>query len=161
MPGERVDVRLRTWTMVLPCRTAVARAHQPSELDADQQQIGFVRARRNPPHMRRPRSRREAPRRPRRQLQERFELLPAVAAVVAAKQAARFGPGIDSTVGSADGEREDAPLGQRAVEPAASSVARPPDTTLAQTRVHGVRIVWIDGQALGAASVEEELRGPR
>src|SRR5215211_4679579 len=29
VPGERVDVRLRTRTMVLPGRTAVARAHQP------------------------------------------------------------------------------------------------------------------------------------
>ena len=61
MPGQRVDVSLRTRAVVGPGFTAVARAHQPAQLDPHEQQVGVVRARRDPAHVRRPRSRRKAP----------------------------------------------------------------------------------------------------
>ena len=62
--------------MVLPGRAAVRRAHEAAELDAGEDDVGVVRARSDPADVRRPRARRKAPRRRRRKLAERGELLP-------------------------------------------------------------------------------------
>src|SRR5688500_10394169 len=35
MPGERVDVRLGAWTVVVPAFAAISRSHQAAELDPD------------------------------------------------------------------------------------------------------------------------------
>src|SRR5262249_22603707 len=94
VPSERVHVGLRSRTMVLPGRAAVARAHQAAELDADEEQVAVVGARRDPAHVRGPRPRREAPGRPGGQLEQRLELAPALAA----EEAARLGPGVDGAV---------------------------------------------------------------
>src|SRR6266481_2268239 len=131
MPGERVHVPLGAGTVVLPAPPAVARAHQAAELDPNEEQVSVVWARGDPAHMGRPRPRREAPIRPRRQLEQRFELTPAVAAVVASEQPARLGAGVHRTIGGADGEREYARLGQPAVDPALTAVEGATHTTLA------------------------------
>jgi hypothetical protein len=72
VPGERVDVGLRAGSVVLPALAAIARAHQAAQLDPDQEQVGVVRARRDPAYVRRPRPRREPPVRPRGQLESAF-----------------------------------------------------------------------------------------
>ena len=118
VPGERVHVRLRTGTVILPAPPAVGRAHQAAELDPDQQQVGVVRAGCDPAHVRCPRARREAPVRPRGQLEQRFQLAPALASVIASEQPARLGARVDRPVGGAHGEREHSRLGQPAVDPA-------------------------------------------
>ena len=104
MPRDRVDVGLRAGPVVLPRLAAVGRAHEPAELDADEDEVGVVRARRDPAHVRRPRPRREAPPRARRKLEQRVERAPALAAVVAAEQAARFSPSVYGAIDGADGE---------------------------------------------------------
>jgi hypothetical protein len=48
VPGERVYVGLGAGTVVLPALATVARAHQAAELDPDQEQVGIVRAGRDP-----------------------------------------------------------------------------------------------------------------
>jgi hypothetical protein len=53
VPGERVHVALGPWAMVLPGRATVGRAHEPAQLDARQDDVCVVRARRNPAEMRR------------------------------------------------------------------------------------------------------------
>ena len=118
-----------------------------------------MRARRDPAHVRRPRPRREAPRRPRRQLEQRLELLPALAAVVAAEQPARLGAGVHRAVGRADGEREDARLGQPAVDPASRRRRR----CAARRPRAGPRrpcrgSCGVDGEALRAASRQGRAR---
>jgi hypothetical protein len=42
MPGERVHIRLRAGTVVLPALTAIGRAHQAAELDPDHEQVRVV-----------------------------------------------------------------------------------------------------------------------
>jgi len=51
VPGERVHVRLRARAVVLPALAAVARAHQATELDPDQEQVGIMGAGRDPAHV--------------------------------------------------------------------------------------------------------------
>src|SRR5262245_46927362 len=70
MPRERVHVALGTGTVVLPGRAAVGRAHEPAELDSGEDSYSLVRARRDPADVRRPRARREAPRRSGRKVAE-------------------------------------------------------------------------------------------
>ena len=43
MPRERVHVRLRARPVVLPRLAAVGRAHQPAQLDPDEEQVRVVR----------------------------------------------------------------------------------------------------------------------
>ena len=93
-----------------------------------------MRAGRDPAHVRGPRPRREAPGRPRRELQQRLELAPALAAVVAAEQPARLGAGVHRAVGGADREREDAGFRQRAIDPAPAAVRRASHAAFAQAR---------------------------
>ena len=111
MPRERVHVGLRAGTMVGPRLAAVRRAHEAAELDADEDQVCLVRAGRDPANVRRPRPGREAPRRPRRQLEQRGELAPGLAAVVTPEEPARLRPRVDGAVGRAHCQREDAGLG--------------------------------------------------
>ena len=66
VPRERVHVGLRARTVVGPRGPAVGRAHQTAQLDSDEDQVAVMRARRDPAHVRRPRSRWEAPGRLRR-----------------------------------------------------------------------------------------------
>ena len=68
VPGERMDVALGAGAMVLPRGAAVGGAHQPAQLDPNEEEVGVVRAGRDPAHVRGPRPRREAPGRLRRQL---------------------------------------------------------------------------------------------
>jgi hypothetical protein len=131
VPGERVDVTLRAGAVILPALAAVARTHQPAQLDPDEEQVGVVRARGDPPHVRRPGPRREAPTRPRGQLEERRQLTPALAFVIASKQPARLGARVHRPVGRADGQREHGGVGQLAVDPAAAAVEAAADTALA------------------------------
>src|SRR6266508_1819704 len=161
MPGERVDVTLCAWTMVFPRLPGVARAHQPTQFDPYEEEVCVVRARRDPADVRGPRTRREAPRRPRRELKQSIKLAPRLAAVVAAVERARLRPRVDRAVCGAEGEREDARLRNRAVDPRPAAVGRPPNAALAQTGVHAVRISWIQGQALSAALTQREFNGPR
>jgi NAD(P)H-dependent FMN reductase len=137
------------WSQALP---AVGRAHQPAELDPDQEQVGVERARRDPAHVRRRRPRRETPARPRGQLEQRVELAPALAQVLASEQPARLGARIHRPIGSAHCEREDRRLGQSALDPASAAVDAAAHTALAQTGVDGVGVGRVDGEALRAAS---------
>src|SRR5262249_3975199 len=76
MPGKRVDVALGSWAMVLPALAAVGRAHEPAQLDADEEEVAVVRAGRDPADVGCPRPRRKAPRRSRRKLLQRRQLDP-------------------------------------------------------------------------------------
>ena len=154
MPGEGVDVGLRAGTMILPGRPAVVGAHEPTELDPDQQEISVVRARRDPAHVRCPRSGRKAPRRPGRKLEQRVERPPGLAPVDTPKEATRLGAGIEESVCGADRKGEDCGLGQRAVDPVPSGILRASHTTLAQAGVDRVRVVRVDGEALRATAEE-------
>ena len=100
-----MHVSLRAGLVVLPARAAVGGAHEAAELDPGEDQVGVVRVRRDPAHVRRPRPRREAPRRPRRELEQCVERLPALASVVASEEPARLGAGVDGAVGRADRQR--------------------------------------------------------
>ncbi|MGH3079577.1 MAG: hypothetical protein ACRDNH_00380 [Gaiellaceae bacterium] len=88
VPRQGMHVRLRAGSVVGSGGAAVGRAHQAAELDSDEDQVAVVRARCDPAHVRRPRPRREAPGRLRRQVEERVELTPVLAAIVAAEEAA-------------------------------------------------------------------------
>ena len=126
VPGERVHVRLRVGAVVLPGVAAVGRAHEPAELDADEEQLRVVRAGRDPADVRRPRPRREAPRRPRRKLEQRVERVPALAAVVAAEEPARLGSRVHRAVGRADrrGRRRRDPAGEQSSQLRPASLVR-------------------------------------
>src|SRR3954470_23548388 len=143
--------------MVDPGLATVGRAHEAAELDAHEEQVGVVGARRDPAHVRRPGPRREAPRRPRRKLEQSRELTPSVAAVVAAEQAARLGSRVDGSVARPDGEREDAGPGQLALLPRRAAVGRLADAGLAQADVDDVGILGIGGKTLRPRSLEKEL----
>src|SRR5213595_2115304 len=147
--------------MILPRSAAIDGAHEPAELDPDQEHVGVVRVGRDPAHVRGPWARREAPRRSRRQLQKRLQLPPGRTAIVAAKERARFGSGIHSAVDRTYRKREDPRRRQLAVDPTAAAVSGPPDASLAEPGVGDVGIVWIDGEALSAAAAERERDIPR
>ena len=51
MPGERVHVRLRAGSVILPALPAVAGAHQAAQLYPNQEQVGVVRAWGDPAHV--------------------------------------------------------------------------------------------------------------
>src|SRR5205809_747076 len=160
MPRERVDVALRTWPMVVPGLPAVGRAHEPTELDPDEEQVGVVRAGRDPAHVRRPWSRREAPRRARGELEQACELHPGLSAIVAPIERARLGACVDGAVGRADREREDARRREPAVDPGGAPVGRPPDAALTQAGVHDIRIGSIEGEALSPVPDQRKRRLP-
>jgi hypothetical protein len=160
VPGERMHIPLGSRAVVLPALAAVARTHQAAELDSNQEQVRIVRAGRDPAHVGRPRPRREAPGRPRRQFEQRLQLAPARALVVALEEAARLGARIHRPIGRADREGEDAGLRQSAIDPARPGVDRAPDATLAQAGVDDVGIVGIDGEALRAAPGQAQLDRP-
>ena len=101
VPEQGVHVALRARRVIRPGLTAVGRAHQPPELDPDEQEPCVVRARCDPARVRRPGPRREAPGRPRRQVEQRIERQPALAAVVRAEEPRRLRAGIHRAV---DGE---------------------------------------------------------
>src|SRR4029077_5378594 len=122
MPCQRVDVALRSGTVVVPRLAAVGRAHEPAELDPDEQKVSVVRARCDPAHVRCPGSRRETPRRAGRELEQACELHPGLPAVIAPVERTRLGAGIDRTVRRADGKREDAGRWEPAVAPGFSAV---------------------------------------
>ena len=119
-----------------------------------------MRARRDPAHVRRPRARREAPRRSRRQLEQRFQLAPAVATIIAPKQPARLGARVHRPVGRAHRKREDTRLGKRTVDPAASAVPRPAYPVRTQTRIQRVRVERVNRKALRPAPGQQELAHP-
>src|SRR5262249_60762491 len=104
--------------VILPALPAVARPHQAAQLDPDEEQVGVVRARRDPADMRRPRPRREAPGRLRWQLEQRLQLPPTLASIAALEQSARLAARVHRAVCGADGDREHGPLAQLAIEPA-------------------------------------------
>ena len=160
VPRERVDVALRARPVVDPGLTAVRRAHEAAELDADEQQVALVRTGRDPADMRGPWSRRKGPRGAGRQLEERVERAPGVAAVVAAEQAARLAAGVDGAVRGRHGDREDARLGQLHVVPCLPAVARPPKAMLTEPREGRVPVGGVSGQALRAASGERNGHVP-
>src|SRR5205823_6335077 len=147
--------------MILPRSAAIDGAHEPAELDPDQEHVGVGRVGRDPANVRGPWARREAPRRSRRQFQKRLQLPPGRTAIVAAKERARFGPGIHSAVDRTYRKREDPRRRQLAVDPTAAAVSSPPDASLAEPGVGDVGIVWIDGEALSAAAAERERDIPR
>ena len=161
MPREAVNVALRAGPVVLPGAAAVDGAHQPTELDPDEQQARLVRARRDPADVRCPRSRREAPGRPRRELEERVERLPRAAPVAAREQTARLGACVDRAVRRAHREREHARLGQLAVDPCPAAVVAPPYAALAEPGEDSVGRVRVDREALRAAPGERPRRNPR
>src|SRR6266508_2458271 len=140
MPGERVDVTLCAWTMVFPRLPGVARAHQPTQFDPYEEEVCVVRARRDPADVRGPRTRREAPRRPRRELKQSIKLAPRLAAVVAAVERARLRPRVDRAVCGADGKREDAARRQRAVGPRSAAGGRSLHAGLTEPGVDDVRV---------------------
>src|SRR5204862_2530660 len=119
-------------------------------------EVRVVRVRCDPAHVRRPRSRGKAPRRPRRKLEQSCELAPGLAAVVASEQAARFGSRVDGSVDRTDRERENAGLGQLAFVPRRAAVARLSYAGLAKSDVDGVRILGVGGETLRLRPLEEE-----
>ena len=148
VPDDRVHVALRARPVVGPRLAAVGRAHQAAELDPDEQQRGVVRAGRDPAHVRRPRPRRETPRRPRRELEQRVERAPGRAAVVAAEEAARLAARVDGAVDRADRDREARPRsGSSTVAPRRAAVGRLPEAALAQPGVRRVRIARDHGES--------------
>ena len=100
------------------------------------------------------------PRRSRGQLQQRLELPPVAATVVAAIQPARLGAGVDGAVGRADSEREYARLGEVAVDSRLPAIGRAAHPALSKAGVDRLGIAGIDGEALGAASPKRELNRP-
>src|SRR5204863_8510804 len=96
MPREAVDVAGRVRAMIAERRAAVFGEHQPAKLDSHQHELRILRARCDPAHVRGPRTGREAPLGPRRDLLKGCQLLPAFAAVGAAEQPARLRPGVHS-----------------------------------------------------------------
>src|SRR5829696_4290190 len=66
MPRQAMDVAGRLGPMIAERGAAVFGAHQPAQLDADQNQLGIVRAWCDPAHVRGPGPGRKAPVRPRR-----------------------------------------------------------------------------------------------
>jgi hypothetical protein len=154
MPRERVDVALRARTMILPGGAPVDRAHQPTELDPDEQEVGVVRIGSNPADVRGPRPRRKAPGRPRWQVQQGRELAPAFTGVVAAKEGARLGTRVDGPVNRAHRNREYARSRQLTVDPGATAVARPPYTAVAEAGIDDVGVAWIDRETLRTAAAQ-------
>ena len=145
-----MHVRLRAGAMILPALAAVARAHQAAELDPDQEQVGVVRAGGDPAHVRSPRPRREAPVRPRGQLEQRLQLRQL--SPRSSLRNSRLGSVPAYTAPSAAlTASENTRLGQAAVEPAPAAVDAAAHAALAQTGVDGVGIGRVDRQALRAA----------
>src|SRR5204863_6341109 len=107
-----------------------------------------------------PGARREAPARPRGQLEQGGELPPRRTVVVAAEEGARLGSGVDGAVGGAHRDGENSWRRQPAIDPTASAVARAPKSILAQTGVDDIRVFWIDGQTLGAAARKRTRDAP-
>jgi hypothetical protein len=157
MPDERVHIRLRTRTVILPTLPAISRAHQTAELDTDQQQTRIMRAGRDPAHMRRPRPRRKTPTRPRRQLQQRLQLPPAPPAILTPEQPARLRPHVHRTVHHADRNREHPRLRQPAIDPAPATIHAPAHTPRPQPRIHRLAI---DRQTLRTTPGQEQLHHP-
>jgi hypothetical protein len=89
---------------------------------------------------------------PRRQLEQRLELAPRLAAIVAAEETARLRPRVHGAVDGADRERIDARLRQPAVDPRRTAVRRASHTAVPQARVDRVGVLRIHRQALGAAA---------
>jgi hypothetical protein len=130
-----VHVALGPWAMVLPGRATVGRAHEPAQLDARQDDVCVVRARRNPADMRRPRAWRKTPGRSRRKLAQRGKLLPV--AVTASPERARLAARIGGAVGRAVRDREDSVAGRpafRHVAPPSPLSNAPPSRQPARTR---------------------------
>ena len=90
---------------------AVVGAHHAAELDADEQPLRAVRVGGDPAHVVRPRPRREAPARARRDVLERLEL-GELAAVASDEEPARLGAGVQRAVGRADRDGEHVGLGE-------------------------------------------------
>src|SRR3954453_6950313 len=95
------------------------------------------------------------------QLEERFQLTPALTLVAASKQPARLGARVHRAIRGADGEREHRRLGQLAFDPASPAVDAAAHASLAQTDEHRVGVGRVDGEALCAASRQGELDRPR
>src|SRR5918996_91528 len=163
VPGERVHVALSTRTMVLPRLAAVERAHEAAELDAGEDELRVVRARRDPTDMRRPRARREAPRRRRRQLPERGELLPRP--VAANPERARLAAGVGGAVGSAVGDREDVRRRKLGIAPRRAAVLALENAAGLATGENALAVARVDGNALRAGLLENgvgsTVRDPR
>src|SRR5262245_10050520 len=81
VPGELMGVAARSRAVILERGPAVVRAHEPAELDADEDALRVVRVGGDPAHAVRPGARREAPARFGRDVLERLELGPGVAVV--------------------------------------------------------------------------------
>ena len=139
---------------------SVERISPPSSIPT-RSSVGVVRAGRDPAHVRRPRPRREAPRRPRRELEQRVELAASVSPRSSLRNsAARLGARVHRAVGRADGEREDAGLRQPAVDPGPAAVGRPPHAALAQPGVDGVGIGRDRPRGTARRSRERQLDRP-
>ena len=102
--------------------------------------------------MRGPRTRRKAPGRPRRQVQQGRELAPAFTGAVAAKEGARLGSRVDGPVNRAHRNRENARGWQLTVDPGAAAVARPAYTPVAEAGIDDVAVAWIDRETLRTAA---------
>src|SRR5215208_2300073 len=113
MPRQAMHVTGRLRAMVAEGGAAVISAHQPTELDAHQHDVGLVRTRRDPAHVRRPRPRRKAPLRPRRDVLKRHQLLPALAAVAAAEHPAGLRSRVHGAIRRTYRDAEHVPLWQR------------------------------------------------
>jgi transcription-repair coupling factor (superfamily II helicase) len=161
MPGERVNVALGAWSVILPACTSVGGAHQPAELDPDEQQVGVVGARRDPSHVRRPRSRREAPGWLRRELEQGIQRLPAPAAVAAAEQPAGLAACVDGSVDGTDCEREHLGGGESTVDPGPASVGGAANTAGTKPGIDDVQVGRVRCDALGAATRKRGFGRPR
>ncbi len=119
-----------------------------------------MRARGDPAHVRGPRPGREPPGGTGGQVEQRVERVPRRAPVAAREQTARLGARIYRAVGRAHREREDARLGERAVDPRRPDVVAPAHASLAKPGEDRVGPVRVDGEALGSRCLERARRDP-
>jgi len=140
MPHEAVHVAGRLGPMIAERGAAIFGAHQPAELDTDQHHLAIVRARCDPANMRGPGPGRKAPVRPRRDLLQRHQLIPDLAAVAAAEQPAWLRARVHGAVRRAHRDAEDVALRQRQVFEAVAAISAALESASPTPDVHGVAI---------------------
>ena len=140
MPRQAMHVAGRLGPMIAERGAAVFGAHQPAQLDADQHHLGIVRARCDPAHVRGPGPGRKAPVRPRRDLLERRQLLPALAAVAAAEQPAGLRSDVHGAVRRTHRHAEDVELWQRHVVEGVAAVSAALQAASPTADVHRVTV---------------------
>src|SRR5215217_160244 len=140
MPRQAVHVAGCLWSVIAERAAAVFGAHQPTQLDSHQHHLAIVRARCDPAHVRSPRPGRKAPVRPRRDLLKRHQLLPALAAVTAAKQPARLRARVHGAVRRAHRDAEHVGLRQRQLLEAVAAVSAALQPTSPTADVHRVAV---------------------